>query len=139
MVGIDYICIMVQTCNNGKKNTAKKKCCAKVDGLLSPRFFKALCDPNRIAMLAHLSGYCEPLTVSEVAKLFTVDISVVSRHLSILREAGILEAQKQGKKVFYFVNYSALVSVLRNLADAIEACCPNDVSNTKEARNERKR
>ena len=115
------------------------KCCAKVDDLLSPRFFKALCDPNRIAMLAHLSGYCEPLTVSEVAKHFTVDMSVVSRHLSVLREAGILEAQKKGKKVYYIVNYSALVSVLRNMADAIEACCPNGISNSKEKRNERKR
>ena len=126
-------------CKNLKGKAAKIKCCAKVDDLLSPRFFKALCDPNRIAMLAHLSGYCEPLNVSEVAKHFTVDMSVVSRHLSVLREAGILEAQKKGKKVYYIVNYSALVSVLRNMADAIEACCPNGISNSKEKRNERKR
>jgi len=130
---------MVQTCKNTKDKIARKKCCAKVNGLLSPQFFKALCDPNRIAIFARLAECREPLSVGEVAERFPIDISVVSRHLSILRDAGVLEARKRGKQVYYLVNYSALVSLLRNMADAIEACCPNDISNTKETRNERKR
>jgi len=110
-----------------------------MERLLSPRFFKAFCDPNRAAIFTYLTGCCKPATVSEVAEKFPVDISVVSRHLAILRDAGILNSQKKGKSVFYFVSYSALVGFLRSIADAIEACCPEDISDKKESRNERKR
>jgi DNA-binding transcriptional ArsR family regulator len=53
-----------------------------------------------------------------------VDLSVVSRHLRTLREAGVVDARKQGKEVFYRVRFDALIGILRNLADALEACCP---------------
>lgn len=50
-----------------------------------------------------------------------VDISVVSRHLGILRDAGILEARKRGREVYYRVRIDQLTALLRNLADALEA------------------
>ena len=130
---------MAQTCKNKIGKSGKKKCCSDVESLLPAKFFKALCDPNRLAIFAYLAGCCAPETVSEVARRFPVDISVVSRHLAMLRDAGILRAEKKGKRVFYFVSYSALVRVLRNMADAIEACCPDNISDKKENRNERKR
>jgi DNA-binding transcriptional ArsR family regulator len=55
-----------------------------------------------------------------------VDISVVSRHLAILREAGIVECVKRGKEVRCTVRASVLARTLRELADALEACCPSD-------------
>ncbi|MCP4248139.1 MAG: helix-turn-helix transcriptional regulator, partial [bacterium] len=48
----------------------------------------------------------------------------VSRHLATLREAGVVEATKAGKEVHYRVCFTDLVSTLRQVADAIEACCP---------------
>ena len=100
------------------------QCCSGLDSLLEARFFKALCDPSRIALLIRLAGCCEPSTVSETAKCCPTDISVVSRHLAMLREAGIVEAKKRGKEVYYTVRYSELAATLRAMADAIEACCP---------------
>jgi hypothetical protein len=41
----------------------------------------------------------------------------------MLREAGILKAEKHGKEVYYSVPYEELVATLRQLADAIEGCC----------------
>ncbi len=102
---------------------AAPSCCPALDGLLDHRFFKALCDPNRIALLIRLAECDKPCTVSEMAECCPVDISVVSRHLAILREAGILAARKQGKEVLYSVRYTELASTLRELADAIEGCC----------------
>jgi DNA-binding transcriptional ArsR family regulator len=99
-------------------------CCQEIDGLLEARFFKALCDPSRIGILVRLARSCEPQKVSEVASCCPTNISVVSRHLATLREAGILRAQKRGKEVYYSVRYPELVSTLRAMADAIEACCP---------------
>ena len=103
-------------------------CCkvADLERLLSPKFFKAMCDPNRIAILCHLAQCCIPLTVSQIAENLPVDVSVVSRHLSMLRDSEILIARKQGKKVYYYINTRQLIQILRSIADAFETCCPKE-------------
>ncbi len=98
--------------------------CPCLDGLLDPKLFKALSDQNRISLLVGLAQCGAPCSVSQIAECCPVDFSVVSRHLAILRDAGILEAQKQGKEVYYSVRFQNLVGTLRTIADAIEACCP---------------
>ncbi len=98
-------------------------CCAALQRWLSPEMFRALSDPNRLSILVALSDGGDERTVSEVAACRPVDLSVVSRHLRTLREAGIVDARKQGKEVFYRVRAAALVATLRGLADALEACC----------------
>lgn len=100
-------------------------CCS--DGLensIPAAFFKALGDPNRVALLARLAVCGRPATVSEIACCLPIDLSVVSRHLAQLREAGILESEKRGKEVLYFVRYQEVASLLRTIADSIEQCCP---------------
>ncbi len=94
--------------------------------MMPPRFFKALGDPNRVALLADLAERGVPSTVTEAAGCCPVDLSVVSRHLATLKEAGILEAEKSGRQVYYSVPFSSLAKALRSMADAIEACCPQD-------------
>ena len=99
-------------------------CCTRLSRYLSPRFFKALGDPTRVALLNRLAETGGELTVSELAKDSPIDISVVSRHLAMLRDAGILEARKRGKEVFYRICIGPLAALLRGLADALESCCP---------------
>jgi len=98
--------------------------CSGIGQLISPRLFKALADPNRIAILARLSDCCGPSTVSELASCCPVDLSVVSRHLGVLRDAAILRAEKRGRQVYYSLDVTQLISALRRLADALERCCP---------------
>jgi len=101
-------------------------CCSGLEALMSPRMFKALSDPNRVSILIKLTECCAPNTVSEVAECYSLDLSVVSRHLAMLRDAGIIKAEKRGKEVFYTVCYDSLAGTLRQIADAIESCCPAD-------------
>ena len=89
------------------------------------RLFRALCDPNRLVILARLAEQGAPATVSEVAATLPIDLSVVSRHLAMLRDAGILEAEKRGKEVYYSVRLGWLVGTLRGTADALAKCCPS--------------
>ena len=98
-------------------------CCAALERCLSPGLFRALGDPNRLAILVALADGPRERTVSEVASRCPVDLSVVSRHLRTLRDAGVLDARKQGKEVWYRVRVGAVVAMLRDLADALEACC----------------
>jgi ArsR family transcriptional regulator len=101
------------------------QCCQNIGALVMPRFFKALSDPNRIVLLERLAQCREPCSVSQIAACCPIDLSVVSRHLAVLREAGILHAEKRGKEVYYSVCFAELVATLRAIADAIEACCPS--------------
>ena len=102
---------------------ATEGCCADLAGLLDPAVFRALGDPNRVALIARLGRSGRPTTVTEAADCCPVDLSVVSRHLAVLREAGVLRAAKQGREVRYTVSPD-LAASLRALADALDACCP---------------
>jgi DNA-binding transcriptional ArsR family regulator len=100
-------------------------CCESLADCLSPEFFKALADPNRVALLVHLAEGNQEKTLTDVSCCCPIDISVVSRHLGVLRDAGILDSQKRGRQVYYSVQVKQLTGLLRRLADALEACCPD--------------
>jgi ArsR family transcriptional regulator len=98
-------------------------CGCDLTSRLDPGLFRALADPNRLMILSELAHCCgEPRSVSQVAAELPVDVSVVSRHLSALRESGVLASERSGRSVRYRVRYSALAGLLRGLADAIEGC-----------------
>lgn len=62
--------------------------------------FKALSDPNRVRILKMLQ--IRPLCVCEITELLGLATSTVSKHLSILRNAGFITDEKDGR----WVNYS---------------------------------
>jgi DNA-binding transcriptional ArsR family regulator len=95
----------------------------RLEELLDPEFFRALCDPRRNAILAELAGCCAPLPVTQAAECCPVDLSVVSRHLAVLRRAGLVEAERRGREVHYTINVTAIAERLRAVADALETCC----------------
>ena len=107
-------------------------CCEPLDRLLEPDLFKALADPSRVALLARLAAAGREATVGELAECCPTDLSVVSRHLAVLRSAGVLAAEKRGRRVHYRVRYGELSRALRTMADAIDACCPPAAKTEKE-------
>lgn len=109
---------MTQTSNS------EAACCSDIENLFPSGFFKALGDRNRIALMARLATCCDSKTVSELSECCPTDLSVVSRHLVTLREAGIVESEKRGREVFYRLRYDQVAKSLRRMADAIEECCP---------------
>ena len=94
--------------------------CCELDEVLDTELFKALADPNRVALLVQLASNDEPSTVGSLSKCCPVNLSVVSRHLSHLRSAGLVSCEKVGRKVYYTVNGKALAERLRAIADAID-------------------
>ena len=98
-------------------------CCDDLSACVSPQLFKALGEPQRVAILASLAAADEPQTVSQIGLCCPVDLSVVSRHLNLLRQAGVVDAEKRGRQVYYRIRYSQVVAALRELADTLEACC----------------
>lgn len=99
----------------------KKRCCPTKKYL---SLFKALGDVNRLNIFSYLcSSFHEgesETNVGEVSSCCDVDLSVVSRHLSTLKEAGVLVSEKKGKEVFYAVKAKELAIKLRELADFLD-------------------
>lgn len=119
------ICMMAQM-NKQKTPPRSQECCSGLASLLSPRLFKALSDPKRLSLLARLAEARRPCTIGNIAEGSDVDMSVVSRHLGLLRDAGIIKCVKRGKEVWCTVEKSSVVKMLRDLANALEACCPDE-------------
>jgi ArsR family transcriptional regulator, arsenate/arsenite/antimonite-responsive transcriptional repressor len=66
-------------------------------------FAKAIADDTRQTIMGHLC--CQWLCVTDlVDKLGKVSQPTVSHHLSILREAGLVNTQRDGKQIFYSLN-----------------------------------
>lgn len=61
--------------------------------------FKALGHPTRLFIAEEL-GKGERC-VCELTEMIGTDTSTVSRHLSVLRNAGIIKSEKRGLQVFY--------------------------------------
>jgi len=102
----------------------KKNCCEKPNLDILGKVFKALGDRNRLAIFQHLCDCCQTgrqeSNVKEISTCCDVDLSVVSRHLSHLKKAEILNSTKRGKEVLYSLNGKKVAQNLRSLADYIE-------------------
>lgn len=71
---------------------------------------RALNHALRLDLLRHLHrrGEC---CVSELYHAFTLEQSVASQHLAILRRAGIVTTRRAGKQIFYSINYRRLEEI----------------------------
>ncbi len=61
--------------------------------------FKALGHPSRLAIVDMLAS--GERCVCELNEFIDADMSTVSRHLAVLKNAGILSSEKRGNQVFY--------------------------------------
>ena len=84
------------------------------------RVFVALGDEHRQRILLTFEKG-ERLTVGQIAAVSTLSRPAVSHHLKILREAGVLAAEKEGKEVYLHVNRDVLLEALDNVRDYIRA------------------
>lgn len=68
--------------------------------------WEALADPTRRSIVEHLAS--GELTAGEVAARFDAARPGISRHLRVLREAGVVEAQERGRQRVYRLAPAAL-------------------------------
>ena len=60
---------------------------------------KALAGPGRLRIIGALAG--GELCVCQIVELLDLAPSTVSRHMSVLQQAGLVESRKQGRWVYY--------------------------------------
>jgi DNA-binding transcriptional ArsR family regulator len=79
-------------------------------GIPDGAIFRALADPTRRQILQELRE--GELAAGEIASRFPIRAPSVSRHLSILKAAGLVVERRVGNRILYRLHESHLVSVL---------------------------
>jgi ArsR family transcriptional regulator, arsenate/arsenite/antimonite-responsive transcriptional repressor len=69
---------------------------------------KALGDPIRLQLVDVLRKHAGRVCVCELTPLFDVGQPTVSHHLKVLREAGLVDSERQGLWAYYYVKPEAL-------------------------------
>ena len=94
---------------------------------LDSKMFKALTDPTRTQILKFLmlNGRAD---ISTIAAHLPQDRSVISRHLRMMAEAGLLTAEKETRHRFYMINCEYFLrefeDIVAKLKVCIAECCP---------------
>jgi ArsR family transcriptional regulator len=99
-----------------RKRQAGQPCCEPivhpdVDAVQADRLAtvaKALADPVRVQIVDVLRDHAGKVCVCELIPLFDLAQPTVSHHLRILREAGIVDSERQGLWAYYYVRPGAL-------------------------------
>lgn len=91
------------------------------------RVLKAMAHPSRLLIIEELQN--TERCVCELTEMIGADISTVSKHLSVLRQAGIVADDKRGNQVYYRLRipcmlkfFDCVESVLESQAQARVAC-----------------
>ncbi|MCP4541506.1 MAG: winged helix-turn-helix transcriptional regulator [Chloroflexi bacterium] len=88
----------------------------------------AITDRTRLQILLLLGQECR-MCVGDIASHFRISRPAISHHLKVLKINGLVQNEKVGQAIYYWVNAGNMVAILRGLADALEECCsPTDES-----------
>jgi ArsR family transcriptional regulator len=98
-------------------------CCAPLGAsALTPQqaadlapMFKALGDPVRLRLLSLIAASAPEACVCDLTDAFDLSGPTISYHLKTLREAGLVDCERRGTWVYYWVR----PEVLRGLADLL--------------------
>ena len=92
------------------------------------RTFYALSDPARRNLIQTLSQ--GPKTAGELAKPYQISRPAISRHLRVLREAGLVSSQIDGREHWYSLE-TAAIDEAQQWFDELTALWQNGLQNLK--------
>ena len=80
--------------------------------------FKALSHPSRLLIVEELAQ--KERCVCELTEMVGADMSTVSKHLSVLKGAGIIQDEKRGLQVYYRLKMPCVLRFFDCVGDVIE-------------------
>jgi ArsR family transcriptional regulator len=80
--------------------------------------YRALADPTRRKILKLLRE--RDMTAGEIAEHFTITKPSLSKHFNILREADLIQGDKEGTTITYHLNLTVLEEALLGLMDTFQ-------------------
>lgn len=111
----------------GTSGPRRRAAARDLRAILRGKLFRALCEPVRQQLVEYLTTHGRS-DIATVAEAFPHDRSVISRHLALLDEAGVVRRVKAGRHVFVELDGPGIVARLRSVLARFEAivphCCP---------------
>lgn len=77
--------------------------------------WNALADPTRREILSLLSK--KDMTAGDIADNFSISKPSISHHLNVLKNAELIDFEKNGQKIIYTINTSVFQDVMRFFMD----------------------
>ena len=77
----------------------------------------ALADYHRMMLLYAVAD--TPQSVSELVRRIGLSQPAVSRHLRVMRESGVVIAERRGKSIFYFVKDRRIIQAMDLLRSSL--------------------
>lgn len=115
------------SCLNEKQIQEEKD---KITEILNPSvierkatIFKLLGDVNRVKIVELLMNY-DKLCVYEISRFIGASVATTSHHLITLKNYQIIDSDKEGKHVLYYMN-DQNISELVQIADGLHISCPS--------------
>ena len=81
------------------------------------KILKALAHPSRIFIVEKIKD--KPFCVCELAEMIGIDQSTTSKHLSLLKNAGIIEDRKEGTTVYYSLRCQCIMEFIGCIENVI--------------------
>ena len=72
--------------------------------------FKALGHPTRLQIVEKLAE--GELCVCHILEMFNIDMSTLSRHLSVLKNAGVVADERRGKNIYYSLKCPCILKMI---------------------------
>ncbi len=85
---------------------------------LRANILKALANLTRVCIIEHLQD--SPYNVTELANLLKESSSITSRHLNVLKNAGLIEQEKRGTTVIYSLASKGIPDILESVDEVIK-------------------
>jgi len=108
-------------CMNDKTKTTLEA----LEQSLDTAFFKVLSEPARVELIKHLLRL-QCADVGTIASHMSQDRSVISRHLKVMLQAGLVSCEKEGKHCTYCLNGTGFVERLENILAMVKQAVDSD-------------
>jgi ArsR family transcriptional regulator, arsenate/arsenite/antimonite-responsive transcriptional repressor len=83
------------------------------------KIIKAMGHPSRLFIIEELSNH--ECCVNELTQMIGADASTVSKHLSILKNAGLVSDEKRGNSIFYSLRCPCIMDFMECVEDVLSA------------------
>jgi ArsR family transcriptional regulator len=87
----------------------------KNDYAAQAALIKAMAHPTRLLILTSLNN--KKTCVCELRDLVGDDLSTISKHLSVLKNAGLVEIERRGNKIFYSLKCPCVLNFITCVTD----------------------
>ena len=81
------------------------------------KILKGIAHPARISIVEMLAD--KELCACDIAEQFSLDRTTISKHLTLMRQLGILEDRRDGQNIYYKLKMTCILSILKCIDTAV--------------------